>query len=67
MAPDHRRASAPDAGEYSRVRTSEVETLLIGGALDVATPPQIARRELLPSLPNGRQIVLPAFGHSLDF
>jgi pimeloyl-ACP methyl ester carboxylesterase len=59
--------AAPDAGEYSRVRTSEVETLLIGGALDVATPPQIARKELLPSLPNGRQVVLPGFGHSLDF
>ena len=59
--------SAPDAGEYSRMRTSEVETLLIGGALDVATPPQIARKELLPSLPNGRQVVLPGFGHSLDF
>ncbi|MGH3018709.1 MAG: alpha/beta hydrolase, partial [Gaiellaceae bacterium] len=59
--------AAPDADEYSRVRTSEVETLLIGGALDVATPPQIARKELLPSLPNGRQVVLPAFGHTLDF
>jgi pimeloyl-ACP methyl ester carboxylesterase len=59
--------AAPDAGEYSRVRTSEVETLLIGGELDVATPPQIARKELLPSLPNGRQVVLPGFGHSLDF
>ncbi len=59
--------AAPDAGEYSRVRTSDVETLLIGGALDVATPPQIATQELLPSLPNGRQVVLPGFGHSLDF
>ncbi len=59
--------AAPDAGEYSRVRRSDVETLLIGGALDVATPPQIATKELLPSLPNGRQVVLPGFGHSLDF
>src|SRR5438477_850491 len=28
--------------EYDHVRTSNVETLLIGGALDFATPPQIA-------------------------
>ena len=59
--------AAPDEAEYSRVRTSEVETLLIGGALDVATPPQVATRELLPHLPNGDQVVLDGFGHSLDF
>jgi pimeloyl-ACP methyl ester carboxylesterase len=56
-----------DEGAYRRVRTSEVETLLIGGALDVATPPQVATRELLPHLPNGDQVVLDGFGHSLDF
>jgi pimeloyl-ACP methyl ester carboxylesterase len=55
-----------DEGEYGRARTSEVETLLIGGALDVATPPQVATRELLPHLPNGDQVVLDGFGHSLD-
>ncbi len=59
--------AAPDAGEYSRVRTSEVETLLIGGALDFATPPQVATKELLPYLPNGHEVVLPAFGHSTSF
>jgi pimeloyl-ACP methyl ester carboxylesterase len=59
--------AAPDEGEYSRVRTSEVETLLIGGALDFATPPQLATRELLPNLPNGDQVVLEGFGHTLDF
>ena len=32
----------PDENEYSRVRTSNVETLLIGGTLDFATPPQNA-------------------------
>jgi hypothetical protein len=46
------------------VRTSNVNTLLIGGALDFATPPQIATKELLPYLPNGHQVVLPGFGHS---
>jgi pimeloyl-ACP methyl ester carboxylesterase len=59
--------AAADEGEYSRVRTSNMETLLIGGALDFATPPQAATKELLPSLPNGHQVVLPGFGHSTDF
>jgi len=53
--------------EYDRVRTSDVETLLIGGELDFATPPQAATDELLPHLPNGRQAVLPGFGHSGTF
>jgi hypothetical protein len=59
--------AAPDEDEYDRVQTSNAETLLIGGELDVATPPQIATKELLPSLPNGHQVVLPGFGHSTSF
>src|SRR5215217_1342391 len=54
--------AAPE-GTYSRVRTSEVETLLIGGDLDPMTPPQVATTQLLPYLPNGHQVVLPGFGH----
>ena len=57
----------PTDDEYNRVRTSRVETLLVGGALDFATPPQIARRELLPHLPNGHQVVLPGLGHTISF
>src|SRR5207342_3567930 len=57
----------PDENEYSRVRDSNVGTLLIGGQLDVSTPPQNATRELLPHLPNGHQVVLPKLGHSDDF
>jgi pimeloyl-ACP methyl ester carboxylesterase len=53
--------------QYDRVRTSKVETLLIGGALDFATPPQIATKELLPYLPNGHQVVLTGIGHSTSF
>ena len=34
----------PADDQYSRVRTSNVETLLIGGTLDFATPPQAATR-----------------------
>jgi pimeloyl-ACP methyl ester carboxylesterase len=59
--------STPDDNAYSEVRTSNVETLLIGGELDLATPPQWATRDLLPQLPNGRQVVLPGFGHSTSF
>jgi pimeloyl-ACP methyl ester carboxylesterase len=55
--------AAPEEGTYSRVRTSEVETLLIGGELDPMTPPQVATTQLLPYLRNGHQVVLPGFGH----
>jgi hypothetical protein len=58
---------APAKQEYDRVRTSKVETLLIGGELDFATPPQVATRELLPYLPNGKEVVIPALGHSGSF
>jgi pimeloyl-ACP methyl ester carboxylesterase len=57
----------PDQKLYNRVRDSNVETLLVGGELDFSTPPQVATRELLPHLPNGRQVVLPKLGHSEDF
>ena len=49
------------------MRTSDVETLLIGGTLDFATPAANATKELLPHLPNGHQVVLPGFGHTNDF
>jgi RND superfamily putative drug exporter len=58
--------ATPDANEYSRVRNSKVDTLLIGGALDFATPPQWATRDLLPHLPDGHQVVLPGLGHTDD-
>jgi pimeloyl-ACP methyl ester carboxylesterase len=57
----------PDEDEYAEVRTSNVETLLIGGEVDVPTPPQWATRDLLPHLPNGTQVVLPGYGHSTSF
>jgi pimeloyl-ACP methyl ester carboxylesterase len=56
-----------DENQYTRVQDSNVETLLIGGELDFATPPQKATRELLPHLPNGHEVVLPNLGHSDDF
>jgi pimeloyl-ACP methyl ester carboxylesterase len=59
--------ASPDENLYTRVRDSNVETLLVGGSLDFATPPQNARRELLPHLPNGHQVVLANLGHADDF
>jgi pimeloyl-ACP methyl ester carboxylesterase len=59
--------ASPDENQYTSVRDSEIETLLIGGRLDVATPPQNATRELLPHLPNGHEVVLPDIGHTDDF
>jgi pimeloyl-ACP methyl ester carboxylesterase len=59
--------SNPDESRYTRVQQSKVETLLIGGELDFATPPQNATRELLPQLPNGHEVVIPNIGHSDDF
>jgi pimeloyl-ACP methyl ester carboxylesterase len=57
----------PDENEYTRVRDSKVETLLVGSTFDFATPPQWATRELLPHLPNGRQVVVRNIGHTDDF
>jgi pimeloyl-ACP methyl ester carboxylesterase len=59
--------ASPDENEYAHVRDSTVETLLIGGKLDFATPPQTATRELLPHLSNGREVVLANLGHTDDF
>jgi pimeloyl-ACP methyl ester carboxylesterase len=59
--------TSPRANEYDRMRTSQVETLVISGELDFETPPEVATKELLPYLPNGRQVVLEGFGHSTTF
>jgi len=59
--------ASPDEKQYTRVQDSNVETLLIGGRLDVATPPQNGRRELLPHLSKGDEVVLPDIGHTDDF
>jgi pimeloyl-ACP methyl ester carboxylesterase len=59
--------TSPDDAEYRQVPRSEVETLLVGGTLDVSTPAVNATRDLLPFLPNGRQVLLPRFGHSTSF
>jgi pimeloyl-ACP methyl ester carboxylesterase len=57
----------PQARQHHRPRTSDVETLLIGGELDFMTPPQRATDELLPHLPNGHEVVLDGIGHNFSF
>jgi len=63
----HAWPANPTENQYTRVRTSKVETLLVGGTLDFATPPQVATKELLPYLSNGRQVVLTELGHTTSF
>ena len=48
------------------VQRSEVQTLLISGSVDFADPPDYATNELLPSLPNGKQVILREMGHVAD-
>ena len=59
--------ASPDENQYTHVPDSKVETLLIGGNVDFATPPQNATRALLPHLPNGHQVILANLGHTDDF
>lgn len=55
------------ADEYRRVHPSDVETLLISGSIDFTTPAQFAEQDLLPSLKNGRHVVIAEQGHVQDF
>jgi len=57
---------APLAEPYRTLRPSEVETLLVSGSVDFATPPAYAERELLPYLRNGHHLVVAEFGHCFD-
>jgi hypothetical protein len=59
--------AAPDEDAYSRPRDSDVQTLVISGTLDGATPAANATRDLMPRLRNGRQVLLSGFGHTTDF
>ncbi|MBI5710402.1 MAG: alpha/beta hydrolase [Candidatus Eisenbacteria bacterium] len=52
--------------EYRRPGPSDVETLLISGSIDCATPAAFAEQELLPRLSHGRHVVLSEMGHVED-
>jgi TAP-like protein len=53
--------------EYGKVPDSNVETLLVNGTLDFATPAKFGIQELLPHLRNGKKVVLAEMGHSDTF
>jgi pimeloyl-ACP methyl ester carboxylesterase len=52
--------------EFRKARRSDVQTLLLSGSIDFSTPPEFATRELLPYLPNGKQVILSECGHVND-
>lgn len=58
--------AAPTPNKFRQVQPTDVETLLVSGSIDYSTPAQFAAKELLPALKNGKQVILPEFGHSND-
>ena len=52
--------------EYRTVQPSSVPTLMLSGTLDVSTPAQHARDQLLPFMDNAEQVVLSQFAHTGD-
>jgi pimeloyl-ACP methyl ester carboxylesterase len=57
-------ASIP--AEFRKTQSSNVKTLLLSGSIDFSTPAVFATIELLPQLPNGRQVILAEMGHTGD-
>jgi pimeloyl-ACP methyl ester carboxylesterase len=51
---------------FRTLHRSYVETLLLSGSTDFSTPSEFATKELLPNLPNGKQIILQEYGHVGD-
>jgi pimeloyl-ACP methyl ester carboxylesterase len=52
--------------EFRMAQPSAVETLMLSGTLDVADPAENARNELLPLMPNAKQVTLAEFSHFGD-
>jgi len=50
--------------EYQQVQTSDVETLLVSGNVDLWTPSQFAEDELLSYLSKGQHVVVAECGHA---
>jgi hypothetical protein len=59
-------AKDPQASARCPVRDSDVETLILSGNLDFTIPAENAKEDLLPHLPNGRQVVVSEMGHIGD-
>lgn len=49
-----------------KVQYSKTPTLLINGNIDVSTPEQFGRNELLPYLENGTQVIISEAAHAPD-
>lgn len=64
--PGDRWPIEPIPEAYRRMQPSDVETLILSGSLDLSTPPENAALDLLPYLPNGRQVVFAEMGHIGD-
>jgi pimeloyl-ACP methyl ester carboxylesterase len=56
----------PIAEEYRTVRPCNIETLMIGGNLDISCPPESTTKELLPYMENGKQVILKDMAHVGD-
>jgi pimeloyl-ACP methyl ester carboxylesterase len=52
--------------EFQQLRHSDVETLLLSGSMDFSNPAELATKELLPYLKNGKQVILSECGHFDD-
>ncbi|TKJ45609.1 hypothetical protein CEE35_03390 [Candidatus Aerophobetes bacterium Ae_b3b] len=55
----------PIPKEYRKLQYSDVETLLVNGSIDFATPAESAK-ELLPYLRNGKLVILAEMAHVSD-
>ncbi len=52
---------------YQKHQRHGVETLVVNGALDLSSPVEMARKELMPYLQRGKLVVLPNLGHNDPF
>ena len=52
--------------EFRKVQDCDVETLLVSGSVDFATPAENATNQLLPHLTKGKQVILAEMGHCGD-
>lgn len=57
---------APVPDELKQLTDCRVPSLLVSGDLDVSTPPQLARDEVLPYLSAGTHVVIPNCSHVDD-
>ena len=52
--------------EYRELRLCITETLMVGGDLDIANPPELTINELMPYMSNGKQVILKHMAHTGD-